>query len=38
MSKLVKTLKSLLLDLGCMRCGGDMRNGKCEDCGWYEGA
>lgn len=23
-------------DLGCMRCGGDMRNGKCVECGWSE--
>lgn len=38
MHSIKKILRTLQMKLGCMRCGGDMQNGKCVECGWYEGA
>ena len=38
MCAIKKILRTLQMKLGCMRCGGDMKNGKCVECGWYEGA
>ena len=38
MRVIYKPIKTRQMKLGCMRCGADMKNGKCVNCGWYEGA